>query len=89
MDDGGRCYADPVIGELPGWVVDDVTSVLREVERYRGMTSAELWRETEDCAEDAMWAVRASSFPARALSYVDPLPESSARALERLRRSRR
>ena len=33
-----------------------------------------------------MWAVRASPFPERVLSYVDPLPESTLRALARLRK---
>ncbi len=72
--------------KLPGWVVDDASSVRREMEPYRHATPAQLWRHTEDCARDAMWAVRASPFPARVLAYEDPLPESTLAALERLRR---
>ena len=75
-----------MIEKLPGWVVDDVTSVFEEVEPYRNASPEELWRHTEDCAKDAMWAVRASPFPERVLSSVDPLPESTVRALARLRR---
>jgi hypothetical protein len=75
--------------KLPGWVVSDEQSVRADVARYVGMSPAALWREVEDCARDAMWAVRASSFPERVLAYEEPLPESSARALARLRASRR
>lgn len=74
-----------MIEKLPGWVVDDSTSVKEEVEPYRTASPEELWRHTEDCAKDAMWAVRASPFPERVLAYVDPLPESTVRALARLR----
>ncbi len=75
-----------MIEKLPGWIVDEVSSVRSEVEPYRNASPAELWRHTEDCAKDAMWAVRASPFPERVLAYVDPLPESTLRALARLRR---
>ena len=82
---GQRVYSVPMPLEgLPGWVVDDVASVLSEVARYRDATVQELWRYTEDCAKDAMWAVRASPFPERVLSLVDPLPSSSVIALRRL-----
>jgi hypothetical protein len=73
---------------LPGWVVADEESVREDVARYVGMSPAELWREVEDCARDAMWAVRASPFPERVLAYEEPLPESSVRALARLRAQR-
>jgi hypothetical protein len=71
--------------KLPGWVTDEVTSIREEMAPYVGATPAELWRHTEDCARDAMWAVRASSFPERALAYQDPLPPSTIAALARLR----
>jgi len=74
-----------VMGELPGWVVDDETSVAEEVAPYIGATPEELWRHTEDCAKDAMWAVRASGMAARILAQEDPLPASTLRALARLR----
>ncbi len=53
--------------------------------RYVGMRPDLLWREVEDCARDAMWAVAASPFPGRVLAYEDPLPPSSEAALARLR----
>ncbi|MBZ0116272.1 MAG: hypothetical protein K8H88_04740 [Sandaracinaceae bacterium] len=74
------------LAKLPGWAVDDETSVRREVAPYVGATPEELWRHTEDCAKDAMWAVRASGFPERVLSQEDPLPPSTLRALARLRK---
>ncbi len=70
--------------EVPGWATDD-TSMKEDAARWARMTPAELWREVEDCAKDAMWAVRASPFPERVLSYEDPLPESTLVALRRLR----
>ena len=73
--------------KLPGWVVDEDESVRSDVARYVGMPAEDLWRELEDCARDAMWAVRASSFPERALAYEDPVPESTRVALARLRKS--
>jgi len=74
-----------VLAALPGWVVDDEESVRAEMAAYRDATPAELWRHTEDCARDAMWALRASDVRARALAHTDPVPESTVRALERLR----
>lgn len=76
------------LAKLPGWVVDDVTSVREEMAPYVGASPAELWRHTEDCARDAMWAVRASGMPMRVLASEDPLPESTLIALARLRSRR-
>jgi hypothetical protein len=70
---------------LPGWVIDERRSVREDVARYVGMRADLLWREVEDCAQDAMWAVRASPFPERVLRHEEPLPESTKLALERLR----
>jgi hypothetical protein len=72
--------------KLPGWVVDDVTSVREEVQEWLSTTPAERWRLAHSCARDAMWAARASGIKSRVLDHVDPLPESSIRALERLRK---
>ena len=71
---------------LPGWVVDDVTSVKNEVAEWRGLTPAQLWRLAELCGRDAMWAIRASGRRDAVLAREDPLPESSILALQRLRR---
>ena len=74
------------MSKLPGWVVDDVTSVKNEVAEWRGLSSAELWRLATLCARDAMWAMRVSGRRDAVLAHEDPLPESTVRALERLRR---
>jgi hypothetical protein len=71
--------------KLPGWVVDDVTSVREEVAPYVNASVEQLWRDTQDCARAAMWAVRASGMAERVLAYEDPLPASTVAALERLR----
>jgi hypothetical protein len=75
-----------MLEKLPAWVVDDVTSVREEVKEWRGLTAAQRWRLARACAKDALWAARASGMVDRILDRVDPLPESSLRALERLRR---
>lgn len=75
-----------MLPKLPGWVVDDVASVRAEVKEWRETTPAQRWRLARSCARDAMWAMRASGMASRVLSHVDPLPESSVRALARLRR---
>ena len=71
---------------LPGWVVDDVTSVRAEVAEWAQLSEAERWKLARLCARDAMWATRASGNRERILNHVDPLPSSTLRALERLRR---
>jgi hypothetical protein len=75
-----------MLPKLPGWVVDDVTSVREEVKEWRGMTAAQRWRLARVCSRDPIWAARASGIAERILDRTDPLPDSSIRALERLRR---
>ncbi|MCZ7684073.1 MAG: hypothetical protein M5U28_36995 [Sandaracinaceae bacterium] len=75
-----------MLAKLPGWVVDDVTSVRDEVADWVDLTPPELWRLALLCSRDAMWAIRASADPQRILDHVDPLPPSSRDALARLRR---
>ena len=71
---------------MPGWVVDDVTSVREEVKEWAGLTPCELWRLAKACARDAMWAARASGMRGRILQHEDPVPQSTTIALARLRR---
>jgi hypothetical protein len=70
---------------LPRWVVDDDESIRQEMARYVNASPAELWRLTEACARDAMWALLASDVREAALAYQEPLPRSTKMALERLR----
>jgi hypothetical protein len=78
-----------VVAKLPSWVVDDETSVRREVAEWVGTTAAERWRLAVLCSRDAMWAARASGNRQRVLDWVDPLPETSIAALARLRKVKR
>lgn len=72
--------------KLPGWVVDDVTSVREEVAEWRGLAPAELWRLAQSCGRSTMWAIAASGRREEILAREDPLPPSSLQALARLRR---
>lgn len=70
---------------LPSWIVEDAVSIRREVAPYVNASAAELWKLTEACARDAMWAIEACDVPERAMAHRDPLPESTIKALKRLR----
>lgn len=72
--------------KLPGWVVDDVTSVRAEVAELVGTSPEDRWRLAMSCARDAIWALRAGGNAERALAHEDPLPESTHVALARLRK---
>ena len=73
-----------MLARLPGWVVDDATSIREEVAELVGTTPEERWRLCRLCARDAMWAVRANRDPARVLDHQDPLPPDTIAALARL-----
>ena len=74
-----------MVKDLPRWVVDDVSSVRAEVAEWVGTSAAERLQLAKLCARDVLWAAAASGHRARVLAQVDPLPESTLRALERLR----
>jgi hypothetical protein len=76
-----------MLSQLPGWIVDDATSVRDEVAEWRDLSPAQRWRLAILCSRDAMWAARASGDPARILDRSDPLPTSTLAALARLRRA--
>ena len=73
------------LDKLPGWVVDERTSVLQEVAPYIDASPSERLAATRACCRAAMNLLRYHSDPARALAWVDPLPEKSKTALARLR----
>ena len=72
---------------LPGWVVDNDTSVRDEVAGWRDLSPSERWQLALACSRDAMWAAGLSGMKERILAQIDPLPASSEAALERLRRA--
>jgi hypothetical protein len=58
-----------------------------EVAPYVDATAAERWEATRRCCRAAIAVLRYHFDPARALAFVDPVPESTLRALERLRQA--
>lgn len=82
-----RNLSPVTLERLPGWVVDNATSVRQEVAPYVDATAAERWAATRQCCRAALTVLRYHFDPSRALAFVDPVPESTHRALERLRRA--
>jgi hypothetical protein len=81
-----RRYAGEVrLQKLPGWIVDNATSVREEVAPYVDLRIEERWRATQRCCRAAAAMLRFNRNPERALAYRDPLPESTLRELARLR----
>ena len=78
-----------LMGRLPGWVVDNRTSVEREAAPYRAMTAEERWRATAAACRSAARQLANRPDRERLLDYRDPLPDSSVAALRRLRQTRR
>ncbi len=70
---------------LPGWVIDDAESVREECAPYVAMPPAERMRILAGLLRDADRILAARADSEAALAWVDPLPESTVRALERLR----
>lgn len=71
--------------KLPGWVVDPKRSVREKCEPYRHMTPEERARDLWDVCSAAAQLLALNTNRSRVLSLQDPLPESSRRALARLR----
>jgi hypothetical protein len=69
---------------MPGWIVPNEESVRREVEPYRDMTPARRLALAAAVPRSAL-AVALAAQGSSVLEYRDPLPESTIRALKRLR----
>jgi hypothetical protein len=74
--------------KLPGWVVDDATSVREEAAPYRDLAPAQRARHLAAVCRAGARLLRARSDAAIVRDYRDPLPASTVRALARLRGSR-
>jgi hypothetical protein len=70
---------------LPPWVIDDASSVREECAPYVNMSPAERMRILAALLKDAERILASREDAARARAWVDPLPASTLRALERLR----
>ena len=72
---------------LPGWIVDNTTSVHQEVTSMVGASMAERWEATRRCCQAASAILGFNRDAAAARNYRDPLPESAQVALVRLRKA--
>lgn len=72
---------------LPGWVVDDETSVEEEVANYVDQSPERLWEMTRMCAKTAVWSLGFHTDRESLMSHSDPLPPSTVDALARLSRT--
>ena len=70
---------------LPKWAVDNARSVQREARDYVGLTASERGALLAMACRAGAKFLRARPDAARLLDHVDALPESSERALARLR----
>lgn len=71
--------------KLPGWVVDHRTSVLQKVEPYRHKTPEQRALALWDVCEASAQVLALNRNRKKVLAMQDPLPESTVRALARLR----
>ncbi len=74
-----------MLDRLPGWVIANDASVREEVEPYLDATPAQRLAATRACCRSAIGVLRYHFDPERALTWVDPLPDSTVAALARLR----
>jgi hypothetical protein len=74
-----------MLQRLPGWVVDNETSIGSEVAPFVSASDADRIEATRRCCRGAMTMLRFHDDPTQALEWVDPLPETSVAALARLR----
>ncbi len=70
---------------LPRWVTENAQSLRDEARDYVGLTPSERGTLLAAACRAGAKLLRARPDAARLLERVDPLPESSERALERLR----
>jgi hypothetical protein len=71
---------------LPGWVTEDRLSVQREAEPYRNLTPEERGALMAKACRAAMRLLAIRDDRARVLAHVDPVPQSTVAALDRLRK---
>ena len=72
--------------KLPGWVVSNAESVRWECARYKVMTLEQRIRVLESVLHGGWWQVLSHADPQRVIRWEDPIPQSSAELLARLRK---
>lgn len=75
--------------QLPGWVVDNATSLREEAAPYIGLTPEQRAPMLRAACRAGARLLRARSDADPVLAYVEPLPASTEQALARLRASKR
>ena len=75
--------------KLPGWVVDNRTSVLREAAVWRDRSDAEHADALAAVCQASAKILRSREDRAVVIAWVDRLPPQSVAALKRLREERR
>lgn len=73
------------MAEVPKWVVDDAASIAEEAAPYVTMRAEERLQHLAAACRAAARLLELREDAQIALDYEDPLPESSLRALARLR----
>lgn len=76
-----------MLTELPRWATTNDESVYREVADYREMSPAERARVLMAACDAAAGLLAARSDAAEVLAFRDPVPASTRRALDQLRRA--
>lgn len=82
---GGAAVYSSSMAKLPGWVVDDVTSVREEAAFVRPLSFSDRARLTRMACRAAARQLAQRPDRERLLAYRDPLPASSVALFERLR----
>ena len=77
--------SDVMLEHLPGWVVDNETSIRREVAPFVSASDAERIEATRRCCRGAMARLRFHERTEEVLAWTDPIPPTSRAALARLR----
>lgn len=75
-----------MLDNLPGWVIDDCDSVRLEAEPFREMTPEQRAVLVKAACRAMARLLQIREDRKQVLEYVDPIPEGTVRALERLRR---
>jgi hypothetical protein len=78
-----------MLARLPGWATSNDDSVRREVAEYRDMSPGDRAQGLMATCRTAAALLAARSDAADVLAFRDPVPESTLRALARLRTSAR
>lgn len=73
--------------DLPGWVISGAESARDKARQSRDLSLEERLRASEAVCATAAYMLALNPKRTRVLQWVDPVPESTVAALERLRAS--